>query len=73
MLALEALTLKVTPTVTPLIGILAPMVVELRVFGVIYIVFIILHHLQQQPESSKKGTSASWHYSESENVIFSLL
>ena len=54
MLALEALTLKVTPTVTPLVGVLTPMVVELRIVGVIHIVFIVLHHLQQQPKSSKK-------------------
>ena len=45
MLPVEALTLKVSTTVTPLVGVLAPMVLELGVLGVIHIVLIILHDL----------------------------
>lgn len=67
MLALEALALKVTPTVTPLIGVLTLMVVELRVVGVIHIVLIILHNLQHLKEGSEKGRSASYHCSKSES------
>ena len=46
MIPLEALTLKVPTTVTPLVGILTPVVLELWVLGVIHIVLIVLHDLR---------------------------
>lgn len=48
MLALKALTLKVTLAVTPLVGILPTVVVVLGVVGVIHIVLVVFHHLDQQ-------------------------
>ena len=52
MLALEALPLKVTPTVAPLVGVLSPMLLELGVVRVIHIVLIVLHDLRT---TSKEG------------------